>query len=66
MLSLSDAGIITSSGAVLWCQSMNPIYGRSTEHLTQVVVCGTASIRAAGIGQLQWSQYVIGMLSNNS
>ena len=62
MFSVSVAGIITSSGAVLWCQSMKPIYGLSTEHLTQVVVCGSASIRADGMGQLQWSQYVIGML----
>ncbi len=56
MLSLCVEGIITSSGAVLWCQSINPIWGRSTEHLTQVVVCGTANIRAGGIGQLHLSQ----------
>jgi hypothetical protein len=53
MFSVSVAGIITSSGAVLWCQSMKPIYGRSLEHLMQVVVCGNATIRAGGIWMLQ-------------
>ncbi len=47
--SVSSGRTRTNSGAVLWCQSMNPTYDFSLEHLTQVFVCGTAAIRAAGI-----------------
>jgi hypothetical protein len=47
---------MTSSGAVLCDQSMNPTKVVLREHFTQVVVWGRASRRAGGITALQVSQ----------